>query len=52
MGIQVSIDVNKILAEEFQASDYKVIKPGGHDYMLQKNWQDFARQSKTWITSA
>jgi hypothetical protein len=42
----VSIDVINILAEEFKASDYKVIKPGGHDYMLEKNCQDFARQYK------
>jgi len=23
-----------------------------HDYMLEKNWHDFARQFETWITSA
>jgi len=45
----VSIDVYKILAEEFKESDYKVIKPGGHDYMLEKNCQDFARQYESLI---
>ena len=49
IGMQVPIDVNKVLAEEFKAKDYKVIEPGGHDYMLEKNWQDFACQFETWI---
>jgi len=52
IGMQAPIDVNKVLAEEFKARDYKVIEPGGHDYMLEKNWQDFARQFETWIASA
>ena len=51
IGLQVPIDVNKILAEEFKARDYKVIEPGGHDYMLEKNWQDFAHQFEKWIAS-
>ena len=52
IGMQVPVDVNKVLAEEFNASDYKVIEPGGHDYMLEKNWLDFARQFETWIACA
>ena len=52
IGLQVPIDVNKVLAEEFKARDYKVIEPGGHDYMLEKNWQDFAHQFETWIDAA
>jgi hypothetical protein len=28
-----------------------IIEPGGHDYMLEKNWQDFAQQFETWIAS-
>jgi pimeloyl-ACP methyl ester carboxylesterase len=52
IGMQVPIDVNKVLAEEFKARDYKVIEPGGHDYMLEKNWQVFAHQFETWIASA
>jgi len=52
IGMQVPIDVNKVLAEEFKARDYKVIEPGGHDYMLEKNWQDFAQQFEIWIASA
>ena len=52
IGMQVPIDVNKVLAEEFKARDYKVIEPGGHDYMLEKNLQDFAHQFEIWIASA
>jgi len=52
IGMQVPIDLNKVLAEEFKARDYKVIEPGGHDYMLEKNWQDFAHQFEIWIASA
>ena len=51
IGMQVSVDINKVLAEEFKARDYRVIEPGGHDYMLEKNWQDFACQFETWIAS-
>jgi hypothetical protein len=52
IGMQVPINVNKVLAEEFNAKDYRIIEPGGHDYMLEKNWQDFACQFETWIASA
>jgi pimeloyl-ACP methyl ester carboxylesterase len=52
IGMHWPIDVNKVLAEEFNAKDYKVIEPGGHDYMLEKNWQDFAHQFETWVASA
>ena len=51
IGLQAPLDVNKILAEEFKARDYTVIEPGGHDYMLEKNWQDFARRFEAWIAS-
>jgi pimeloyl-ACP methyl ester carboxylesterase len=52
IGMKVPIDVNKVLAEEFKARDYKVIEPGGHDYMLEKNWKDYAWQFEEWIASA
>jgi hypothetical protein len=35
--MQVPININKVLAEEFKMGDYKVIEPGGHDFMLEKN---------------
>jgi hypothetical protein len=49
IGMQVPIDLSKVLAEEFNARSYTVIEPGGHDYMLEKNWEDFARQFEAWI---
>jgi pimeloyl-ACP methyl ester carboxylesterase len=51
IGMEASVDLNKVLAEEFKAKDYKVIEPGGHNYMLEKNWQDFAQQFETWVSS-
>ena len=51
IGIKMPVDLNKVLAEELKARDYKVIEPGGHDYMLEKNWQEFARQFEVWISS-
>jgi pimeloyl-ACP methyl ester carboxylesterase len=49
LGAPVPADPGKILAEEVSARDFKVIEPGGHDYMLEKNWKDFARQFELWI---
>ena len=51
LGMQLPVDLNKVLAEEAKAKDYKVIEPGGHDYMLEKNWKDFAAQFETWISA-
>ena len=51
IGFEMPVDLNKVLAEELKARDYKVIEPGGHDYMLEKNWQEFARQFEVWISS-
>jgi pimeloyl-ACP methyl ester carboxylesterase len=51
IGIQTPVDLSKVLAEELRARDYKVIEPGGHNYMLEKNWQEFARQFEAWISS-
>ncbi len=50
IGLEVPVDLNKVLAEELKARDYKVIEPGGHNYMLEKNWQEFAQQFKKWIS--
>ena len=51
IGIKMPVDLNKVLAEELNARDYKVIEPGGHDYMLEKNWQEYAHQFEVWINS-
>lgn len=49
IGAKIPVDINKVLAEEFKARGFAVIEPGGHNYMLEKNWQDFARQFEAWI---
>ena len=51
IGVQAGMDLNKILVEEFNAKDFKVIEPGGHDYMLERNWPDFAEQFESWVCS-
>ena len=51
IGMDLPVDLNKVLAEELNAKDYKVIEPGGHNYMLEHNWQDFAQQFEVWISA-
>jgi len=51
IGMDLPVDLNKVLAEELKAKDYKVIEPGGHDYMLERNWQDFAQQFEVWVSA-
>ena len=51
IGMRTSVDLNKVLAEELNARDYTLIEPGGHDYMLEKNWERFAQQFEVWIHS-
>ena len=51
IGIETPMDVNKILAEEFGAGDYVIIEPGGHNYMLEKNWRAFAEKFESWINA-
>ncbi|MFC1669852.1 alpha/beta hydrolase [Spirochaetota bacterium] len=47
--MKIDVDINRILAEEFNALDYQIIEPGGHNYMLEKNWQIFAQLFERWI---
>jgi len=51
IGMKMPVDLNKVLAEELKAKDYKVIEPGGHNYMLEHNWQDFAQQFEVWVSA-
>lgn len=51
IGIQTPVDLSKVLAEELRTRDYKVIEPGGHNYMLENNWQEFAHQFEVWMSS-
>jgi hypothetical protein len=38
-----------VLAEEYHAKGLRTIEPGGHNYMLEKNWKEYAIQFETWI---
>ncbi len=49
LGMKIEVDINKIMAEEFNAESLVVIEPGGHNYMLERNWQDYAVQFEKWI---
>jgi pimeloyl-ACP methyl ester carboxylesterase len=51
IGISAPVDLNKVLAEELKARAYTIIEPGGHDYMLEKNWKTFAQQFQEWVHS-
>ena len=51
IGMELPVDLNKVLAEVVKAKDYKVIEPGGHNYMLEHNWRDFARQFEVWVNA-
>jgi pimeloyl-ACP methyl ester carboxylesterase len=51
IGVTMPFDPSQVLAEEVKARDLKVIEPGGHDYMLEKNWQKFAEQFESWVAS-
>jgi pimeloyl-ACP methyl ester carboxylesterase len=37
------------LARYYRAQDFQVIEPGGHMFMLEKNWEEFARLIEKWL---
>jgi pimeloyl-ACP methyl ester carboxylesterase len=49
LGMKMPADLSQILAEEFDAKGIRTIEPGGHNYMLEKNWKEYAVQFETWI---
>jgi len=51
IGINAQVDICKVVAEEIGAKDYVVIEPGGHCYMHERNWQEFAKQFEAWINA-
>jgi len=50
IGIMANVDICKAVADEIGARGYAVIKPGGHCYMHERNWQEFAQQFEAWIS--
>jgi pimeloyl-ACP methyl ester carboxylesterase len=49
LGMKIPVNLSEILAEEFDAKGIRTIEPGGHNYMLEKNWKEYAFQFENWI---
>jgi pimeloyl-ACP methyl ester carboxylesterase len=49
IGLDYPIDLGRELARYYGARDYQVIEPGGHMFMLEKNWEEFARLIERWL---
>jgi len=49
IGLNYSLDLSSELKKFYGARDYQVIEPGGHLFMLEKNWQEFAAAIKHWL---
>jgi pimeloyl-ACP methyl ester carboxylesterase len=49
IGLDYPIDLGRELARYYRAKDFQVIEPGGHMFMLEKNWEEFARLIEKWL---
>jgi pimeloyl-ACP methyl ester carboxylesterase len=49
IGVHYPVNLSEELARYYQARDYQVIEPGGHMFMLEKNWEDFACLIEKWV---
>jgi len=49
LGIHYPVNLSEELARYYQAADYRIIEPGGHMFMLEKNWEEFADVIGTWL---
>jgi pimeloyl-ACP methyl ester carboxylesterase len=49
IGVHYPVDLNQELVKYYQAKDFQIIEPGGHMFMLEKNWEDFARLIERWL---
>jgi pimeloyl-ACP methyl ester carboxylesterase len=50
IGLAYPVDLNQVLARYYHAKDLQIIEPGGHLFMLEKNWEAFARLIEQWLT--
>ncbi|MCX5896211.1 MAG: alpha/beta hydrolase [Proteobacteria bacterium] len=50
IGLNYPVDLSRELARYYSAKDVQVIEPGGHMFMLEKNWEEFARLIERWLT--
>jgi pimeloyl-ACP methyl ester carboxylesterase len=51
IGVNYPLDLGRELASYYSARDYQVIEPGGHMFMLEKNWEEFAGLIERWLRS-
>jgi non-heme chloroperoxidase len=49
IGLEYPLDLNQELARYYHARDLQIIEPGGHLFMLEKNWEAFARLIEKWV---
>jgi pimeloyl-ACP methyl ester carboxylesterase len=49
IGLNYPINLSEELARYYKALDCRVIEPGGHLFMLEKNWEEFAIQIEQWL---
>jgi hypothetical protein len=49
IGLDYPVDLNRELARYYRARDFQIIEPGGHLFMIEKNWEEFARLIEKWV---
>jgi pimeloyl-ACP methyl ester carboxylesterase len=49
IGLDYPVDLNRELARYYRARDFQIVEPGGHLFMLEKNWEEFARLIEKWV---
>jgi hypothetical protein len=49
IGLDYPVDLSRELARYYSARDFQIIEPGGHLFMLEKNWEEFARLIEKWV---
>ena len=49
IGLDYPVDLSQELARYYSARDFQIIEPGGHLFMLEKNWEEFARLIEKWL---
>ena len=50
-GVPLYSDLSEALAAYYSARDFRIIEPGGHMFMLEKNWGDFAGLIEKWLVA-
>jgi pimeloyl-ACP methyl ester carboxylesterase len=48
-GRKMPVNMDEVLSEAYRAKRVVSLKPGGHNYMLERNWRDYAELFLQWI---